>query len=340
MISPALILLVKSLPTLAVSAILSSATPASTTMPSCNFDFMSSAIVRNALPSMPCKLAISTFCPLISCTLLIKSLAWLLANFCCKRSSCFSRSRVLSVIWLTRSAISSRFALSWLASWLSCFSPCCTYLTAPMPVTASIRRMPAAIPCSLTILNKPISPVRCTCRPPHSSMEKGLPSLSTVPIDNTRTVSPYFSPNSAIAPLSCACVMLSISTVAGWLARICWLTMFSMVMMSCSVKALSYEKSKRNTSLLTNDPFWVTPVPRCSRRAACSRWVAEWFLALMARTWLATRASLDWPWRILPILTTPWWMMAWPDFLVSWTSNTPVSVWMSPNSPAWPPPSA
>ena len=202
-------------------AILSSATLASTTMPSANFDFMSSDKVRSALPSMPCKVAINTFCPLMSCTLLIKSLAWLLASFCCKRSSCFSSSRVLSFICETRSAMSWRLALSWLARVFSCFSPCCTYLTAPMPVTASIRRIPAAMPCSLMILNKPISPVRCTCRPPHSSIEKGLPSLSTLPIDNTRTVSPYFSPNSAIAPLAWAAAMSSSSAVAGVLAKIC-----------------------------------------------------------------------------------------------------------------------
>ncbi|CFW04017.1 Uncharacterised protein [Bordetella pertussis] len=37
-----------------------------------------------------------------------------------------------------------------------------------------------------------MSPVRRTCVPPHSSREK--------PMSSTRTVSPYFSPNSAIAP--------------------------------------------------------------------------------------------------------------------------------------------
>ena len=53
--------------------------------------------------------------------------------------------------------------------------------------------MPAATPDSDTILKKPMSPVRATCVPPQSSVEKS-------PMLSTRTSSPYFSPNSAIAP--------------------------------------------------------------------------------------------------------------------------------------------
>ena len=64
------------------------------------------------------------------------------------------------------------------------------------PVTASTRRMPAATPPSATILNRPMSPVRCTCVPPHSSR--------LLPMSSTRTSSPYFSPNSIIAPAFCA----------------------------------------------------------------------------------------------------------------------------------------
>ena len=140
-----------------------------------------------------------------------------------------------------------------------------------MPVMASIRRMPAEMPCSLTILNSPISPVRVTCRPPHSSMENGLPSLSVVPMDSTRTVSPYFSPKSIIAPLFLALSMSKISTWAGVLAKICWFTMVSIWLMFCSVNGLSYEKSKRSKSLLTIEPFWLTPSPNMVRKAACSK---------------------------------------------------------------------
>ena len=38
-------------------------------------------------------------------------------------------------------------------------------------VDEATRRTPAAIPLSATILKKPMSPVRATCVPPHSSVE-------------------------------------------------------------------------------------------------------------------------------------------------------------------------
>ena len=44
-----------------------------------------------------------------------------------------------------------------------------------------------------------MSPVARTCVPPHSSVLK-CPS----PMDTTRTLSPYFSPKSAIAPAAMA----------------------------------------------------------------------------------------------------------------------------------------
>ena len=62
-----------------------------------------------------------------------------------------------------------------------------------MPVTASMRRMPAATPASPRILKEPMSPVRTTCVPPQSSTE--------LPIVSTRTMSPYFSPKSIVAPV-------------------------------------------------------------------------------------------------------------------------------------------
>ena len=47
-----------------------------------------------------------------------------------------------------------------------------------------------------------MSPVRSACVPPHSSTEYFSPSAP--PIDSTRTSSPYFSPNSAMAPAAIA----------------------------------------------------------------------------------------------------------------------------------------
>jgi len=65
------------------------------------------------------------------------------------------------------------------------------------PVMASMRRTPAATPLSDTMRMSPISAVLRTCVPPHSSTE-------SEGISTTRTTSPYFSPNSAIAPRATA----------------------------------------------------------------------------------------------------------------------------------------
>ena len=62
-------------------------------------------------------------------------------------------------------------------------------------MTASIRRTFAALDVSAVTLNTPISAVERTCVPPHSSRDQ-VPS----PTSTIRTTSPYFSPNSAIAP--------------------------------------------------------------------------------------------------------------------------------------------
>ena len=72
---------------------------------------------------------------------------------------------------------------------------------------ASMRRTPEAIPDSCRILNAPMEPVRLTCVPPHNSIE--TPGTST-----TRTTSPYFSPNMAVAPaaLASASGISSVST--------------------------------------------------------------------------------------------------------------------------------
>ena len=64
------------------------------------------------------------------------------------------------------------------------------------PVTASIRRTPAATELSEMIFTIPIFPVADTCVPPQNSIDE--------PNCTTRTSSPYFSPNKAIAPSSLA----------------------------------------------------------------------------------------------------------------------------------------
>ena len=71
----------------------------------------------------------------------------------------------------------------------------------PGPVSASIRRTLAALEPSETIAKIPTSAVLATWVPPQSSRETS--STST-----TRTQSPYFSPNSAIAPSASASARL------------------------------------------------------------------------------------------------------------------------------------
>ena len=80
---------------------------------------------------------------------------------------------------------------------------CCAYLRAVVPVSASMRRTPAATPLSLSPAIEPMSPVRRTWVPPQSSTDQPMalpPAPRSSPMATTRTSSPYFSPNSARAP--------------------------------------------------------------------------------------------------------------------------------------------
>ena len=73
-------------------------------------------------------------------------------------------------------------------------------MRAAVPVSASMRRTPAATPESDTPEISPMSPVRRTWVPPHSSTDQPMVLPEPSPIATTRTSSPYFSPNSARAP--------------------------------------------------------------------------------------------------------------------------------------------
>ena len=111
----------------------------------------------------------------------------------------------------------------------------------PEPVTASIRLTPAATEFSETILKRPIFAVLSTCVPPQNSTEKS-PALTTL------TISPYFSPNRAIAP-SFLASSIGISLVStGKDDRIISFTLFSTAAISSVVSALKCEKSKRHLS--------------------------------------------------------------------------------------------
>ena len=152
-----------------------------------------SRVSRRVFASAPSSVAASTFTPFTSAAVSASSSPCEDAIFDLSRASSRSSARTESCICAIFCATSSGFVFSAAAASASFASRACTQSSAPSPVTASTRRMPAAMPVSDTILKKPMSPVRRTCVPPQSSVEKS-------PMPRTRTSSPYFSPKSAIAP--------------------------------------------------------------------------------------------------------------------------------------------
>ena len=208
-----------------------------------------------------------------------------------------------------------------------------TLSIAVAPVIASIRRIPAAVPDSLIMRNRPISPVLAAWVPPQSSVEKS-------PMVKTRTRSSYFSPKSAIAPFCFASSRSINSVTTGELRRICALTMSSISRNCSGFTASKWEKSKRRYLSLTKEPFWVTWVPNTWRNAACNKCVAEWFKRIASRRATSMTALILWLTIKDPEMTLPIWPIALPYFCVSVTSN-----WLSlpirrPLSPTWPPDSA
>ena len=200
-------------------------------------------------------------------------------------------------------------------------------------MVASTRRTPAATPLSPIILNKPISPVRLTCVPPHNSRLE--------PISKTRTSSPYFSPNSIMAPVFCAD---SISITRAWVAallKISAFTIASTLAISASVIGALCTKSKRVLSESTKLPFCCTCSPNISRKALCIKCVAEWLRMVSARDAISTLALTVSPTLSEPVFNTPWCpnTAAW-IFCVSSTAKMPLSDFNAPLSPIWPPDSA
>ena len=108
---------------------------------------------------------------------------------------------------------------------------------------ASIRRTLAADDVSVVILKAPITPVLRTWVPPHSSRDHWPSPISTI-----RTTSPYFSPNSAMAPSDLASSSVVVSARTGWSATISRLTASSTARTSSSVSGALCVKSKRSLS--------------------------------------------------------------------------------------------
>ena len=106
-----------------------------------------------------------------------------------------------------------------------------------------MRRTLAALEVSVVSLKAPISAVERTCVPPHSSRDHAPSPTSTI-----RTTSPYFSPNSAIAPSARASSSVVVSARTGWLARIHSLTRSSTHATSSAASGAPWVKSKRSLS--------------------------------------------------------------------------------------------
>ena len=140
-------------------------------------------------------MAFTTFTPFISLAF-STSLAFSAAPFSFMNSSTCFFNPAFSSIYLRMATFRSgallnnafkSFSVSWTVSINS---------STLAPVIASIRRTPAATELSLIIRTIPILPVAETWVPPQNSIE--LPNWTT------RTSSPYFSPNKAMAPSSFA----------------------------------------------------------------------------------------------------------------------------------------
>src|SRR5450830_670412 len=331
--SPALTLEVASAVTPAIRLTLPSVTLASTMAAVFSLSLSLSMVSRKVATSAPSRVAASTLMPLTSTAFVTSSSPCPAASFDFSAASSFSSALTWSCTWPMRVVNSSGLVLRAPAASCRRRLSDCTSASAPSPVTASRRRMPAATPPSVMILKRPISPVRPTWTPPHSSLEE--------PMSSTRTSSPYFSPNSAMAPCLTASSNDMCCALVSWFCRISRLTMASTWAICSAVTGALWLKSKRVLSASTSEPFCATWLPSTSRKALCIRWVAEWLRMVRPRLSSSTRASTWSPTLSEPSASTPWWpnTSAW-IFRVSSTWNRPPAPRSTPWSPTWPPDSA
>ena len=137
------------------------------------------------------------------------------------------RARIFSVAAASRS-----FASRSLSHW-----------RAASPVSASIRRTPEETALSRDDLEQLDVAERADVRA--AAQLDRIIAVVERPIESTRTSSPYFSPNSAIAPAEIASSGVISRVVTGSLERICAFTSASTASISSRVSALGCEKSKR-----------------------------------------------------------------------------------------------
>ena len=145
-----------------------------------------------------------------------------------------------------------------------------------MPTSASTRRTPEPIDASPSSLTRPSWPDLATWVPPHSSREYS-------PTSTIRTSVPYFSPNSASAPIARA------SSIEVWYARTLRssistrLTSSSTSRRTVTGTAPDEVKSNRSRPGAFSEPAWAADSPSAPRSARCTRWVAVWLREVARR---------------------------------------------------------
>mmetsp|Transcript_9639 Transcript_9639/g.38984 ORF Transcript_9639/g.38984 Transcript_9639/m.38984 type:complete len:393 (-) Transcript_9639:1749-2927(-) len=319
------------------------AAPASPASPA-SFASKLSAADLSAAGSTPSSLATSTLDP-FDATIASAASAADLAAATSPRSASASFCAALrsSISDVTRPAISSGGTRRAPASSRTTPSRWLRSSTTPGPETASMRRTPAAMPASETILNPPISAVLATWVPPQSSMD--TPGTST-----TRTTSPYFSPNMAVAPRLLASAMGISRATRSVASPIQPLTSASISSSCAGVGPAGALKSKRSLSVLTREPACETSSPTTLLSADWRRCVAVWFALARRRDSAFTAAVTASPTDtdgLFPELESPTTSQTWTKtrppaaFRQSRTERTtPFASWISPSSPTCPPPSA
>ena len=171
-----------------------------------------------------------------------------------------------------------------------------------------------------------------TCVPPQSSIEY-VGSIIT-----TRTISPYFSPNKAIAPVFTASSFGILLITTGMFSLIFLFTIFSTCSTSSSVIFAKWLKSKRKLVPFTKLPFCATWVPNTVRNAACIRCVAVWCMVIFRLLSVSTVATIA-PVKSLGMVSAKCIIKSF-SFFVSKIANCKLPIANLPLSPTCPPLSA
>ena len=210
------------------------------------------------------------------------------------RASDSSRSSFLrsSISAAMRAGTSSTVVRSSAAAALASERLWLAWARAPRAVSASMRRTPDDTALSEVTAIRPISPVRLTWVPPHNSTDQPIAleacaleawSRAALPIETTRTSSPYFSPNSALAPASRASSSAINRVVTSAFSSTTSLAMSSTRASSSAEIGLGWAKSKRSRSGETSEPRCAMWSPSTWRSASCRMWVAEWLARIAER---------------------------------------------------------